>query len=354
MSGSRISVVIPAFNSEEMLPACLEGVFRSEYRDFEVIVVDDASHDGTAGRAAAFPCKVIRLAVNGGAAAARNAGARAATGDILVFIDTDILVAPDTLGRIAENLRECSVSAVVGVYSARHRNTDVVSQYKNLWIRYTYLVSPSRISWVFTSITGIRRAAFEHAGGFNPDYSAATGIDDLSFGMTLSDLGLGIALDPQLEVEHCKTFTLAGFVRNQFVRSRWFTAYVLRTHRLRRVVRQKRFANVTAQFVYAIPLAYLALASALCALCWPQCWHPLAVAAVLYGAANLPFLRFFRRHHSRRMTLKAIGISFLDHLICVAGVAAGIMTPCPPQLAPYSEQQRPLDLTEQIRRKLGT
>jgi glycosyltransferase involved in cell wall biosynthesis len=76
MNGSPlISVVIPVHNGEKTIAACLQSVLDSDYCRFEVIVVDDGSTDRTADRTEGFPCQVVRLRTNVGAAAARNKGA---------------------------------------------------------------------------------------------------------------------------------------------------------------------------------------------------------------------------------------------------------------------------------------
>ncbi|MBM4036943.1 MAG: glycosyltransferase [Planctomycetes bacterium] len=94
----RVSVVIPAFNAERYLRVTLESVLAQTYRDFEVVVVDDGSSDGTAELAAGFgePVRVIRQA-NAGPSAARNHGIREARGDLVAFIDSDDLWLPEKL-----------------------------------------------------------------------------------------------------------------------------------------------------------------------------------------------------------------------------------------------------------------
>src|SRR5512134_3701998 len=93
----KISVIIPCYNSAATIRTCLEAVFTSDYRDFEVVVVDDGSTDGAAEIIRAFTCRLISLEQRSGASKARNAGARNSTGNILFFIDADCVVFPDTL-----------------------------------------------------------------------------------------------------------------------------------------------------------------------------------------------------------------------------------------------------------------
>jgi succinoglycan biosynthesis protein ExoO len=97
VSGPRLSVIIPAFNAEHYLAQALASVLAETAalgsgHGCEVIVVDDASADGTLGVAAAFARRGIRslgLPVQGGPGAARNSGVAAAHGELLAFLDAD-------------------------------------------------------------------------------------------------------------------------------------------------------------------------------------------------------------------------------------------------------------------------
>ena len=90
----RISIVVPAHNNADDLLLCLSALERATPADAEILGVDDASTDDTASRAAAHGIRVLRRSQNGGPSAARNDGALAAGGDIVLFVDADVVVAP--------------------------------------------------------------------------------------------------------------------------------------------------------------------------------------------------------------------------------------------------------------------
>jgi glycosyltransferase involved in cell wall biosynthesis len=101
MKPPLVSVVIPTYNSRRLLESALAGVWAQTFQDFEVIVVDDGSTDATQAWLAGQRDPRLRVVAqsNQGAAAARNAGARAARGEYLAFLDADDLWLPDKLER---------------------------------------------------------------------------------------------------------------------------------------------------------------------------------------------------------------------------------------------------------------
>src|SRR5207244_6921026 len=114
-----VSVVIPVYNAAATLAECLTRLFQSTFVDFEVVVVDDGSTDQSAAIAANFPVHVVPTPGRVGPAAARNVGARAACGAFLFFIDSGVMVAPDTLARLAERYAQGDVDGLIGVQIGR-------------------------------------------------------------------------------------------------------------------------------------------------------------------------------------------------------------------------------------------
>jgi len=98
----KISVIIPAFNEEKLLPRCLESLRNQDYEDeYEIIVADNGSTDDTAGIAREFGAKVVSCPNRRGVFHARQAGADAACGDIIAQADADTIYPRGWLRRIA-------------------------------------------------------------------------------------------------------------------------------------------------------------------------------------------------------------------------------------------------------------
>ncbi|WP_179235626.1 bifunctional glycosyltransferase family 2 protein/CDP-glycerol:glycerophosphate glycerophosphotransferase [Streptomyces sp. CS113] len=107
----RFSVIVPAYQVQAYLHACLESVLAQSYPDFELIVVDDCSPDACGAIADEFAAldprvRVVRLPRNEGLGPARNAGMERAGGDYLVFLDGDDTLVPHALRGIADRIKE--------------------------------------------------------------------------------------------------------------------------------------------------------------------------------------------------------------------------------------------------------
>ena len=116
----RFSVVIPAFNSAATLARAIESVRAQNWPAHEIIVVDDGSTDATAEIAAGFDGVRLIRQKNSGVSVARNAGAAAATGDWLAFLDADDWYAPDRIKLHAEWIAEdAALDCLTGDYEYR-------------------------------------------------------------------------------------------------------------------------------------------------------------------------------------------------------------------------------------------
>ncbi len=209
---ARLSVVVPAYNGGTALSECLAALRSSVGPDDEVLVVDDASTDDTAARAEACGFRVIRLPRRLGPAGARNEGARRARGDVLFFVDADVVLAADALERVAATFADPTISATFGSYDSRPRAAGIVSQYRNLLHHFVHQNGNSEASTFWAGCGAVRRTAFAEVGGFDEARYDTPSIEDIELGGRLRRAGHRIVLDKQLQGTHLKRWTLRSMV----------------------------------------------------------------------------------------------------------------------------------------------
>lgn len=208
-----VSVVIPCFNAGPFLERSLQSLRASTVPPLEVIVVDDGSTDDSIARAAEMGAIVLRTSANGGPARARNLGGRAAKGDVLLFLDSDVCVHAETVALLLAALEgDRSLDAVIGAYDDSPDSQDFVSQYRNLMHCFVHRTG-SREAFTFWSGCGaIRRGAFLESHGFDERYRRPS-VEDIEFGSRLVAAGRRILLRPDIEVKHLKRWTFWRMVR---------------------------------------------------------------------------------------------------------------------------------------------
>lgn len=320
----KISVVIPVHNGAETLDACLQAACRLDYPDYEVIVVDDASTDTTAAIASRYACRIVSLPVNEGAARAKNIGAREATGEVVFFTDADVVLPPHALKLVAAQLADPQVCGVVGLLGDQIRHDGFGSQFKNLWMHYTYRRQPREVGLFFTSAAGMRRSVFLAEGGFDGQYRGASVAEDIEFGQRARSHGRRIVMEQRLAVEHLKRYTVGEVLRTDIQRARALALIALR-NRLGHTG-HKHYASVPLSFGLSVPLAGL-LALSLASLPWTQSGGVL-VAAASYGlilALNARFLAFLARVRGWRFGLVSALFLPLDLFCSGLGVVLAVV-----------------------------
>lgn len=163
-----LSIIIPAYNASETLERLLASLRKSTFKNFEVIIGDDASNEQyLVGKG----ITIVRLTRNKGPAAARNAAVKRAKGNVLVFLDADVTCYPDTLVNIAQKFHEDpDLTAITGVWDKHQHTKSFFPQFKALrdWSYWTNERERDGYYYLFsTRVAAIRRDVFTRLGGFN-------------------------------------------------------------------------------------------------------------------------------------------------------------------------------------------
>ena len=228
-----ISVIIPAYNAASYLRSCLEHLSRSIAVDYECIVIDDGSSDASVEVARRFGAKVLSTQGRRGPAYARNLGAKAASADILFFIDADVCVYPNTLARVlADFAEDPELDALIGSYDDSPDSQDFLSQYKNLMHSFVHQNARRQACTFWSGCGAIRRSLFLEQSGFDESYGRPA-IEDIELGYRLARAQKKVILDPELLVKHLKKWSFVGLIKTDILdRGVPWTELILRDRHL--------------------------------------------------------------------------------------------------------------------------
>jgi glycosyltransferase involved in cell wall biosynthesis len=167
----RFSVVIPTYNEEKYISETLQALKNQTFKDFEVIVKDGKSQDHTVTIAQKFANRVFSVSDHS-AADARNQGACRAKGEILVFMDADTLLLPETLERFSKVMTN---RKIVGASCRKipQSNNPIDHMFYEFINLSTFVSRLTGLGGAHGNCMLIRRQVFERVGGFNPDIIVA-------------------------------------------------------------------------------------------------------------------------------------------------------------------------------------
>lgn len=202
-----LSIVIPAYNAEEILPVLLNSIFSSKGIDerlFETIVVDDASDEDLGKIVQKFPVSYCRLKKNSGPATARNFGVKKAKGEVVLFLDCDVVLFPKTLGYVIDSFKNDSkLVALTGVWDKKQKNDSFFPNFKALrdWNYWINERDKEGLYYIFSPrIAGIRKRVFNEVGGFDTSYKGPD-IEDIELTYRIAEK-YPIRFDEKAKVYH--------------------------------------------------------------------------------------------------------------------------------------------------------
>jgi glycosyltransferase involved in cell wall biosynthesis len=208
-----ISVIIPVYNGEKFLPRCLDALKSTSYQQYELIVVDDCSTDRSDEISRQKGARVLKTSRQSGPGAARNLGAQKARGEILFFVDADVVVKPDAIERVAANfINHPEIAAVFGSYDDEPDAQNFISQYKNLFHRFVHQQGSSEAETFWAGCGAVRRDVFLALDGFDVERYPRPAIEDIELGYRMRTKGHRILLDKQLQGKHLKRWTLRSML----------------------------------------------------------------------------------------------------------------------------------------------
>lgn len=289
----KLTVIVPATNRPATLEACLKAIRAAAWPAEELIVVEDPSLKHPA--------------------LARNAGARAATSDVLVFVDADVTVHPDALGRIREAFTDDPhLAALFGSYDDAPAATGVVSVFRNLLHHHVHQGAPGPATTFWAGLGAVRRDAFLKYGGF-----VEHPIEDIELGMRLSERGEHIVLDPRVQGKHLKSWSFWSMVRTDLTVRGIPWIGLLLEHR-------GSASRSTLNLGWRHRLSALACLVLLLMIGFGQFWIALVALAALL-ALNWRFYRLLARRGGLARASLGVGLHVVHHVVAIVAVPAGVL-----------------------------
>lgn len=314
-----IAVVVPVGGAAPEWRRSATSLSRLDPAPGELVVVIDGPDGERAAAAAEIGARIVELAERGGPARARNHGVRATSAGVVLFVDADVEVPPDLVGRTAHlfNLHG-DVAALFGSYDEAPSDPGLLSRYRNLLHHFVHQRAREAASTFWAGCGAIRRAAFDDVGGFNERYSQPS-IEDIELGGRLVRAGHAIRLVRSLQVKHLKGWRLREMLATDLWRRAvpW-TTLMLRTGMIDDL-------NVTWRSRVSVGLAFVLLA----ALVASWAWWPLIVfsAAALGGIVmvNAELFRFFRRTGGMGFAMRTVPLYCLYLMTSGLGFGLGLV-----------------------------
>jgi glycosyltransferase involved in cell wall biosynthesis len=312
-----VSIVVPNYNHAASLPLTLRAMRAQTYPAVEIIFVDDRSTDDSVAAASAAGVAVLRTPVNGGPSVARNVGAAHAKGDILLFVDSDVELPPDTVERAVALLREApEAGAICGTLDDTPLVRDsLVQECRCLQAHYWRTSSEGVVSFLFTAICAMRTEVFAEMGPFDERLRET---EEVEYGQRLSQR-YPILLTSALHGRHRDDHQLWPLLRKVFHRCRL---------RVPLYAKRRRTANgfETASRIWGSISALLAaLTLPLAVLIGPYGLIAPAVFFAAFLACDASMYRFVLRRRGPWFAATFVAVQLPLNLAIAAGAAAGVV-----------------------------
>lgn len=222
----KVSVIVSVLNDEKHVGRCIDSIFKSSFKNLEIIVIDDGSTDNTVNEIKKHPCRLIELNRKG-ISYSRNFGAKKSTSDILYFVDSDIVQHRDTIRRMVNFLMKNKKSRVVCAFiHKKNLEKGFIPEFLSLQFSYNLLPFKKTANWINSVNSGAfmtYKNTFFEVGGFNEKYNRPGG-EEFDFSYRVFKKHLAYYSSDIFVYHHFKHFF--PVIRNMFWRtSEWIKLF---------------------------------------------------------------------------------------------------------------------------------
>jgi glycosyltransferase involved in cell wall biosynthesis len=318
---AKVSIIVPTFNASAVIENCLSSISNQDYPDLELIVVDDASLDNTREKVAAYKTKLITNQKNYGAGHSRNLGARVATSELLIFVDSDIIIPAGGISIAVKTILEKpSCLAVGGVFSDNTSSFNFISDFKNLDLSYRADLCVEHVKYLSSFFLVIRKTTFLESGGFSAGFSAAT-VEDIEFGYRVTKGRNLMFINKDIRLLHLKKYNLWSMLKTDYNR-------IVNMIKIIRISKGRYKAGEHAPLPYFLNLLLPALLVLflLSGIKFRTGSLTLFLAAA-FIVNNLGFERFLLKKRGFIFSVKSILVLFIEYIVVEFSIFVAFFIP---------------------------
>ena len=315
----KISIIIPVYKGGDTFRCCVKAMERLEPSPEEIIVVADGGFEKDNPPDEQARLKIIETPFRGGPAKARNIGARAAKGDILLFIDADVVVEPDIVKRVREIYRDDpELTALMGSYDDNPGQANFLSQYRNLLHHYVHQNAKENASTFWGACGAVKRKAFLDLGGFDEKISKPA-MEDIEIGYRMKQHGYRIRLCKNIQVKHLKRWEAISILKTDFFqRALPWTELILKYRHFSNDLNIDTSSRVSVMLTFCLILSFLIVPF------WPKVMAVTALLTFILLYINADLYKFFYRKRGLKFTLMALPWHWLYFFYSGLGFLLGL------------------------------
>jgi glycosyltransferase involved in cell wall biosynthesis len=319
----HLSVIIPVKVFDSTINACLDALRNSTFKNFEVLLILDGWMDAGLLKLGPEDQNVkVFLHPKAGPAVCRNFGASKAMGTYLAFIDSDVVIAPDSFQKAVDRLSVSKENGLIGAYDTSPAALQHVSRFRNLLHHFHHQKNNGQTGVFWGAFALIDRFAFTAVGGFDVSYKKAS-IEDVELGFRLSEKGFVVRIHADIQVKHLKRWTILSWMRTDiFLRAKPWTLLILNVGKAASEQLNTKFQEQISALLALINFTLL-----IASLKWPilLCFIPFGMLG--FYLTQRDFYKFLNQHFKfslPTMLLHHLYFLFASTGFLLGGIAYGL------------------------------
>jgi len=305
-------VIVPFHKNVAHLERCLRAIHAALDglgRSAELIVVADGAVDDCSALVSEMDGTLLAIPGPSGPAVARNRGAAAARGSVLLFIDSDVAIDQTALGRLIATFKaEPEVAAVFGAYDEEPDDAAFISQARNLAHSFVHQRSRREAQTFWAGLGAVRADAFTRVGGFDERFTRPS-VEDIDLGYRLHGAGGRIVLEHTIRGKHLKRWSFWSGLRTDV-----FDRGIPWTQLLHRYATMQNDLNVSWAYRACVVVSYATVVLGAAAFWRPVLLWPVLVCLLALVALDWPYYAFFARQRGLWFTARWYPLHVLHHL----------------------------------------